>query len=217
MGAAPHEGRGLVLPSVLCLHLLQVQQQRPHLPWHQWRFLRRPIGVLGREACSETSTHGGRPGGDGGRGCASAKTGRGPAALALRGPGLGWLRSWYQILPEPCEVPRPVPFWLGCSVAALVFTPVPQHLHSLIGSPDLQGLLLENGAWCWPSSQLPREALRRVSLTGPGKARTPPGPRMLTGPGPGRQELRPCLGALALLPLQRGLSPAPSGRCSHGY
>ena len=101
MGAAPHGGRGLVLPSVLCLHLLQVQQQRPHLPWYQWRFLRRPVGVLGREACSETGTRGGLPGGDGGRGSVSAKMGRGPAALALWGPGLGWLQSWYQVLPEP--------------------------------------------------------------------------------------------------------------------
>ena len=71
-----------------------------------------------------------------------------------------------------------MPFRLGCSVAALVFTPVPQHPHSLIGSPDLQGLLLENGAWCWPSYQLPREALRGVNLTGSGKAQTPPKPRM---------------------------------------
>lgn len=132
-GRCPTRGRGLVLPSVLCLHLLQVQQQRPHLPWPQWRSPRRPGGTFRREACPEAGTRGGRPGGDGGRGPPSARKGRGPAALSLRGPRLGWLQSWHQILPGPGEAPRPVPFRLGCSVAALVFTPIPQHLYSLMG------------------------------------------------------------------------------------
>ena len=161
--------------------------------------------MFGREACREASTHGGCPGGDGGRGSPSAEMDCGPAVLPLWGPRLGWLWSCCWILPGPCEAPRPVPFRLGCSVAALVFTPIPQHLHSLVGSPDLQGLLLENGTWCWPSCQLSREALGGVNSKGPGEAQTLHSPR--TPHRPGARASGNCnraCGLTALLPLQRG-------------
>ena len=118
MGAAPHGGEAWSCPLFSAFTCSRSSSRDHTCP-----------GPSGGPPADPAARSGGKPA----LRLARAGDAQEETALSLRGPRLGWLQSWHQILPGPGEAPRPVPFRLGCSVAALVFTPIPQHLYSLMG------------------------------------------------------------------------------------